>query len=644
MKRNTIGLCAVCLTMLLSACGGGASVDQGCATLDPTRSAALPSCSVTSVAAGVALFTSAPAAVSVGAGGTASYSIGGGVAPYSATSGNTAVLAVSVSGAKLTVNAVSAGTAQVLVLDAAGKSVAIAATVGAAPPLYVTAPPAVTLAVGAGASYQIGGGSAPYVATSSNGAVAGSSVSGSVLTISGAAAGAAQIAIVDASGKSVAVNVTVGIVTALYTTAPAALNVGVGSASSYQVGGGAPPYAASSSNLAAVVASVTGTALNVIGLGAGTAQVALVDAAGKTLVINVTVGTNTSLYTTAPAALSVATGAAPTFVIGGGTPPYLASSSNVGVATAGVSGSTMTISGIAAGTAQVNLTDASGKAVAVAVTVGTVANLFTTAPASISVATGGVPNYSVGGGKPPYTATSSNAAVATASMAGTTLNVQAIAAGAAQVAVVDSAGAAVNVAVTVLPVAATPLDVEPHGATANVGDILNFRVSGGKPGYQITVNNPSVLTVAPSAAASGDLVTATLINAGTSVVTVVDGAGTVFSMTIVVQQATTLMRLSPSVVDVAESFLDPLVFSIYGGKAPYRAFTSDLQKTSVAVNGSLLTVGLGTAGNRCFPIPSLSPPDPHATYDVTITVVDSLGASATGVMRIQDNLATPTCP
>jgi hypothetical protein len=58
------------------------------------------------------------------------------------------------------------------------------------------------------------------------------------------------------------------------------------------------------------------------------------------------------------------------------------------------------------------------------------------------------------------------------------------------------------------------------------------------------------------------------------------------------------------------------------------------------VTGSVVTTLPGTSTNRCInPVTDATPPVYilGGTYDVTYTVIDSLGASATSVMTIRDN-------
>jgi len=99
----------------------------------------------------------------------------------------------------------------------------------------------------------------------------------------------------------------------------------------------------------------------------------------------------------------------------------------------------------------------------------------------------------------------------------------------------------------------------------------------------------------------------------------------------------TPLALSPSALTIGETYASPIALNIQHGTGPYKAFTSDLVLSSVSVTGSTLTVGLGTQGNRC-----ITPSAAYGTYDITITVVDALGASAVSTLTIKDT--NGTCP
>ena len=206
--------CALPISLILGACGGGGSADPAscvsgvaglCAALNPDPKPVTVS----------TLFTTAPSKINLAFGETAIYIISGGTAPYIATSDNTSVVSTTVSGSRLTVNSKAEGPAKVVVVDATGKTITIDVQVfakgqtGLPSTLFVTAPSIITLPSGGSADYVIGGGVAPYTATSGNTGVVTTTASGTKLTIGSIAAGSTQIAVVDSTGKSVTIDVTV---------------------------------------------------------------------------------------------------------------------------------------------------------------------------------------------------------------------------------------------------------------------------------------------------------------------------------------------------------------------------------------------------------------------------------------------------
>lgn len=95
--------------------------------------------------------------------------------------------------------------------------------------LFTTAPSKITLASGGTANYTIGGGTAPYTATSGNTAVVTATASGTTLTISSTSAGLVPVAVVDSTGKTVTIDVTVlakGQTGKALSIFPAAVNAG----------------------------------------------------------------------------------------------------------------------------------------------------------------------------------------------------------------------------------------------------------------------------------------------------------------------------------------------------------------------------------------------------------------------------------
>lgn len=215
IKLATIG--TVC-SALLAGCGGGSNNDTAAAAVcRPTM--ANPDLCSDSTGVGttnLALFTTAPSAVTLTSDGVATYKIGGGSPAYTATSSNPGVVTASVTGDSLTISSVSQGKdTPIVVVDSFGKAVTIKVTVLAkgeitiSPDIFTTAPSAVTMTSEGAVTYTIGGGTPPYKATSSNPGIVMTSITGNSLTLSSLSQGATPIVVVDSLGKAVTIDVTV---------------------------------------------------------------------------------------------------------------------------------------------------------------------------------------------------------------------------------------------------------------------------------------------------------------------------------------------------------------------------------------------------------------------------------------------------
>ncbi|MFC0350235.1 beta strand repeat-containing protein [Undibacterium danionis] len=608
----------------------------------------------------IPLYIAAASAVTMEPGAKASYTVGGGSAPYAATSSNINVARAEVANNLLTINAVSAGSAQILVFDANGVSATITLTVGSGggstTALYTTAGTAIAMPVATSNTYTIGGGKAPYKATSSNSAVVTvpSSITGTEFTISSVAVGTAQVTIFDATGASVSFSVTVGSGEdgiSLFTTAGTGVVTLRASSNTYTIGGGKAPYRATSSNSAVVTvpSAVTGTEFTISSVAVGSSLVTIFDATGASVSFSVTVSSGDSsspLYTTAGNSLTLAAGVADTHLIGGGVAPYRSTSSNPSVATTTViGGTTLYISPNVAGNAVVTVFDNTGGSVTIGVTVTSASfGPIDVQPSGASGNVGSSLNFLVLGGKPPYSIISNNSSIATVtpssvSASGGSFIANLQSSGDTSIVITDALGQVKSIALTVNPVSSSLITVQPDGAGGNVGDALTFLIRSGTPPYTLTVNNPSIASVVPSSVpSSGGSFTATLLNVGSTIVTITDASGQSKAFTLTASQINTILRLSPSPFLLGEDSTDTINLNIFGGTAPYRAFTSDQRLSSVSVAGSVLSVGLGSNGNRCFtPFDPDGKRVPFGTFDVTITVLDSLGAAATSTMTLKDN-------
>jgi hypothetical protein len=440
-------LAALLVASSLVACGGGGSGNQ---VVDK---------------AGLALYTSAPATVSVPSGQSATYAVGGGGAgsqfvSYKASSSDPRIATAAIDGTKLVITAVGVGTAAINVTDSAGADVVVNVTVGGVSiqKLQLGAPATVTLDPGVTQQYKINGGAGPYTAVSSNPRVVATAAGTDSVIVTAANPGSATVIVYDNTGASSSFSITVGGASdgaQLYTTAPSFINLGQNSKASFQIAGGSGPYTVVSNSPDIATAAVDGTTLTLQTLSqAGKAQIDIVDAKGTRVSVIANVGgTSTALLsTTAPSILSIGTAPSPTYQIIGGVGPYTVSSSNPAVAKADVNGSSLVITGLSSGTAQIVVFDSTGAASMSAVAVGggvTQVPLYTTAPDSITVLVGAKPTYTIAGGAAPFVVSSSDVTVATVSMSGNSFTVTGVSAGMATVQVHDANGTPVQVLVTV---------------------------------------------------------------------------------------------------------------------------------------------------------------------------------------------------
>ena len=421
-----------------------------------------------------------------------------------------------------------------------------------------------------------------------------------------------------------------GVSQAFFTTAPTGLTVAVGSAQEYSVGGGQSPYTAVSTNTGVAVVGVSGNKLSIGGVTPGSAQIALRDAIGAVLSFGFTVNTAT-LFSTAPPAITLAPGVAVAqmYQIGGGGAPYTATSSNVGVATATLSGTNLTVTGVTAGTASIVVRDNFGSIITIPVTVASASNLalFSSAPPAVTIAIGAAPIYTVGGGTPGYTATSSNTNVAAVSLNGGNLTVTGVAAGSASVVIRDAAGAVLTIAVTI---GGGTLTVNPSAATALIGDVLRAKVTGGRAPYTAVVSNAAVADASISSDGFLTVIVKQQASAVPILISDADGLSTSFTVTSTPGQAAIL--LSPTSLTISELSTDPITFKVYGASGSVTAFSSDTSLLQATASGNTVTVTTGSKGNRCV----------TGDKTVTISVVDSTSALATSSITIKRSVST--CP
>ena len=455
----------------------------------------------------------------------------GGTLTYTATTSNPGVVSVAVSGSSLTLVGVADGTATVTVTAAdrggltAAQSVAVTVqtpnrapeTVGAIPAQSLDAGQTVSLGVLSYFRDPDGDGLGFTAATSAAGVVS-VSMSGSRLTLVGVAEGRATVTVTARDPGGLTAEQSVAVTVQTPNRAPQAVgsipaqSVNTGQTVRLDVAsnfrdpdGDALTYTAATSNAAVVSAGISGSRLTLAGVAAGRATVTVTarDPSGLTATQNVAVTVQTP--NRAPQAVGTipaqSVNAGQTLRLGvashfrdpdGDALTYTAETSNAAVVSAAISGSSLTLTGVVAGTATVTVTarDPSGLTATqrVAVTVRT--------PNRAPEAVGSIPSQRLVPGRTEtldiasyfrdpdgdaltYTAASTNRAAVTATMSGSNLTLTAVAVGTATVTVTarDPSGrtATQNVAVTVSRATAPDLEfsrVDPQDITVAPGDTV----------------------------------------------------------------------------------------------------------------------------------------------------------------------------
>ena len=532
----------------------------------------------------------------------------GGAMPYTYTWSNSATNA--------SITGVGAGTYSVTITDANGCTDSTSISISE---------PAVLVAAavldsndagnGGGATASVTGGTMAYTYSWSNSATTAS--------IAGVAAGTYSVTITDANGctDSASITITAGPVPAVMVDSNVSCNGFIDGGATASATGGTSPYTYLWSN-SATNASITGVA-------AGTYTVTITDAIGLT-------GT-TSVSITEPAAIVAATvvdsnvscnglidGGA-TASATGGTMPYTYTWSN--------SATNASITGVAAGTYTVSITDANGcgpdtATVTITEPAVLVAATVLDSNASCNGFTDGGATASATGGTMPYSYTWSNSAI-TASITG-------VAAGTYTVTVTDNNGCtsttSINIGEPAMVVAATVVDstvscngFADGGATATA--------TGGTAPYTYAWSN------------GGTFASITGVAAGVYTVTATDNNGCTSTDFATITQPILLM--ATVTVDSNESCTGAsdggLSAQVTGGTMPYTyswsnsALTSSITGVSAGAYSVMVTDANGCTafGSGNILIQDLTPPT-VLTNNIT-AYLDASGQVSINPAQIDNN-------
>ena len=381
------------------------------------------------------------------------------------------------------------------------------------------------------------------------------------------------------------------VVTPLSTTAPSSINLSPLASVNYTVAGGVPGYSISSTDARIASASLSGTSFSINALAVGNATIKVKDSTGKSIDIPVVVSSLIALYTTAPSSFTIAKDTQRDFTVSGGVPGYSAESVDSRIVVATLTGSSLSIRGVAVGSANVLVRDTvNSQLITLNVTVGgdSPIGLFTSAPGTLTVTKDSQTNYSVGGGVPGYSAESSDRRIATVTLSGNTMLINAMAIGATRITIRDAAGATMTVALTVdSSTPGTFFTSAPSALSMSTGTSLSYSISGGAQPYSAVSSDARVIT----GSISGSSLTITALKAGTASLQITDATGRTLPV-VVTADGTSAGAGGPASIEVLSS--SSSLASAVGSKVTFLVTAKDAVNTGIPKQIVTFTASSGT--------------------------------------------------
>ena len=402
--------------------------------------------------------------INTGASNTISASNTGGDALYVSNNSNPSIANVGISGTTITISGNTTGSTAVTICTVGNTS--------NCPVVYVTVQNAgsgqlsfsqssATVVAGQNLPITISGGNGTYrLEHNSDAATVQASLSGSVLTLStGSTSGSASITICSTDSAACGVvQATVGNASSINVSfSNSAPVVSTNQSADVAIYGpsGVTFYVASNSNPSVVQANLSGTTLTLTGITAGTSAISVCASTGSCSSLTTTVqyaaatAKNISLSQNT---LSLAAGQNGTITISGGQQPYTVTGGISSVSQQTISGNTLTVYGVAAGTSSIFVCSSGGGCTGLKITVngsssngGTTTNSgsgFSISQNSISLAPGKTSTLYLSGGSGYYLSANNNKSVAAVAVSGSSVIVSGVSSGTALATICQSSGAA----------------------------------------------------------------------------------------------------------------------------------------------------------------------------------------------------------
>ena len=408
-------------------------------------------------------------ALTINAGTTAEVAIFSGNGGYTVQVADNSKATATIVGNKVRIEGKAAGTTKVIVKDSQNKTAEITVTIN---PFNLSLERnALTINAGTTAEVAIFSGNGGYTVQVADNSKATATIVGNKVRIEGKAAGTTKVTVKDSQNKTAEISVTVSPRNLAVEKMRVELNAGANTLVAITNGNGA--YTAVSEDNNKVTAQIEGNGIRITAKAAGTAKVTVKDSANKQVEIVVVVRPYN--LTVDKTEVEVNVGATAEVAIRSGNGGYsvpMYDNTKVQVA---IVGSTVRITGKAAGETSVTIKDSQNKTAEIIVTVkGTDLEL---AQANVEVNVGATTEVAIVKGTAPYSVSVINSSVATAQIiGGNKVRITGVGAGTTKVTVGDDQAKQAFIMVTVKAASTDDLFDIVEGEDIEEEDYKNERV------------------------------------------------------------------------------------------------------------------------------------------------------------------------
>ena len=345
---------------------------------------------------------------------------------------------------------ITAGYSTYVIVDGVQSAMTIWPAPSGTPSLSIT-----NVTIGLGQSltvYSQSSAAAVYMENNSNASVALVAASSTKITITGAQTGStyASICYVGTASNCATLYVAVQSASPL-SFSQNNFSVSVGQSTTLTVSGGSGSYSINNNtNVSGATAVLSGSTITVTGVAAGTTNVAVCDTNGSCGTLYITIGSTSGSVYFSNSNPSISVGSTLTLTVYGGSGYYVTGNSNTSAVSQYISGSSLTLTGLAAGNSTITVCSSANGCGYTYVTVGSASsNQVAFGVTNPSIAAGSSISVSLSGGSNYYISSNTNTNIATASVSGSTLTLYGMSAGSDSVVVCPSSGSCNTLYVTV---------------------------------------------------------------------------------------------------------------------------------------------------------------------------------------------------